>query len=219
MTEHSPAESTDPDGSQGTTKPMFWLPEPKDVTGSQDGDTADVSQGRDLPGGQPVSAGQRPRWGIKQAAQECGVSVRTVTRRISDLQAHGAFKDEEGHWLIPVEALQAVGFQPGRPTPPEAVSHGHGDRAEGVAAGHDSPGLGTVVLPVEDLIDLREQVATLKGERDAAKARAEGLEVALSATQTALRVLEAAPPAVWQQSTGHGEVVERRWWGGKKKQQ
>ena len=107
------------------------------------------------------------------------------------------------------------------------MSHRQSDSAESLSVGHDSLGLGTVVLPVEDLIDLREQVATLKGERDAAKAEVKGLELALSATQTALRVLEAAPPAhvqqpaaqrpATEQGSGTVEPIERRWWGGKKK--
>ncbi|MCH9733497.1 MAG: hypothetical protein K0U78_02925 [Actinomycetia bacterium] len=54
-----------------------------------------------------------------QAANVCQVSLRTVQRRIPQLEAAGAWKDTEGKWRIPVEAMSAAGLCPGRPAAPE----------------------------------------------------------------------------------------------------
>ncbi len=55
-----------------------------------------------------------------QAARVCQVSLRTVHSRTPQLEAAGAWKDAEGHWHIPVEAMQAAGLSPGRPKPPDS---------------------------------------------------------------------------------------------------
>lgn len=64
----------------------------------------------------------RPMFTIREACDVCQVSRRTITRRLDELADHGATKDADGHWLIPVEALEAVGLRPGRPTGPESVT-------------------------------------------------------------------------------------------------
>jgi hypothetical protein len=110
---------------------------------------------------------QGMRFTIAQAAEACGVSRDTIKRR----RAAGAFPNAEqdgGAWLIPLADLLAAGLRPGRPSPPEAeeaAPTGSGPRQE-------------------DVIDLREQVADLRGrlaERDRAEARAAELVEQLQA--------------------------------------
>ena len=52
----------------------------------------------------------RPTFTITDAAAACSVSRKTITRKLSDLSDHGAAKDDDGVWRIPVEALLAVGL-------------------------------------------------------------------------------------------------------------
>jgi hypothetical protein len=68
----------------------------------------------------------RPTFTIRQACEVCRVSRRTITRRLDELAKYGAFKDSDGHWLIPVEALEAVGLRPGRPSAPDALTQDSG---------------------------------------------------------------------------------------------
>ena len=57
-----------------------------------------------------------------EVAKLCGVSKRTVQRRAAELEAHGAWRDSSGEWNISIEAMLGAGFQPGRPSRPDAVS-------------------------------------------------------------------------------------------------
>ena len=52
---------------------------------------------------------------VSEAAKACGVSRKTITRRLPDLAQHGATKSAQG-WLLPVSSLLAVGLQPGKPS-------------------------------------------------------------------------------------------------------
>ncbi len=61
-----------------------------------------------------VPASTRPSFTITDAATACSVSRKTVTRKLPELAEHGAAKDDDGVWRIPVEALLAVGLHPGR---------------------------------------------------------------------------------------------------------
>jgi hypothetical protein len=56
--------------------------------------------------------------GLAEAAKACGVSVSTLRRKRTDLEAHGAAQTATG-WHIPVTALIAVGLME-RVTPPPA---------------------------------------------------------------------------------------------------
>lgn len=113
---------------------------------------------------------------IAQAAEACGVSRDTIKRR----RAAGAFPNavlEGGAWAVPLADLLAAGLQPGRPAPPDAP-----------AGAGDDGGETTV-------IDLREQIADLRGrlaERDRAEARsAELVEQLQTALRGQMRAIEA----------------------------
>jgi len=65
----------------------------------------------------------------QQAATVCGVSVRTLQRRIPALESAGAWKDATGQWHITLDALREAGFTPGRPSAPDPASRpGHVSR-------------------------------------------------------------------------------------------
>lgn len=62
----------------------------------------------------------------QQAATVCGVSVRTLQRRLPALESAGAWKDATGQWHITLDALREAGFTPGRPSAPDPASRpGH----------------------------------------------------------------------------------------------
>ena len=130
------------------------------------------------------SARTRPSFTITDAATACSVSRKTITRKLPELAGHGAAKDDDGVWRIPVEALLAVGLHPGRSLPqaasaplrpaPPAPSHTrHVDQD-------------TVTIPRDRWDDVRIRLA-----RAEAEAAERGL--ALADARLALRALTAGP--------------------------
>lgn len=67
--------------------------------------------------GQAVS--RRATFTVASAARECHVHEKTIRRKLSELAEHGAVLKPDG-WVIPYEALRAIGLHPGQPTPPDA---------------------------------------------------------------------------------------------------
>lgn len=120
----------------------------------------------------------RPSFSVSQAADLCQVSRKTITRRLSALQDHGAIKDALGQWSIPVVALQAVGLRPGRPT-----DVGQQDSDLGTAD------LSPTVVPAEVLAEL----ADYRRRAEVAEAVLIERERLVEALQLALRQLESRP--------------------------
>lgn len=125
----------------------------------------------------------RPTFTVSQAADLCQVSRKTITRRLPALQEHGAVKDSMGQWAVPVEALEAVGLRPGRPS----------------VQGRQDSDTGTAVPPPADLAAelaearLRAAVAEARlDERE--KLLAERAQV-VESLRAQLRQLEARPEA------------------------
>lgn len=112
-----------------------------------------------------------------QAAIVSQVSLRTVQRKIVQLEAAGAWKDASGQWRIPVEAMQAVGLSPGRPAPPDK----RGDNLLRQPANSDM------------LSQLRAEVAAWRRRAEVAEAQAAERERVIEIQQMALRMLDAAP--------------------------
>ena len=133
----------------------------------------------------------RPTFTITDAASACAVSRKTITRKLGDLALHGAAKDEDGIWRIPVEALIAVGLHPGRSLPsvhatrrPDPVATTASAPAPPSAA---SPSEGDVVtVPRHRWDDLRIRLAR-------AEAEAAERALALADARLALRALTAGP--------------------------
>ena len=44
-----------------------------------------------------------------QAASVCGVSLRTIQRKMAQLETAGAWKDAAGQWHIPLAAMREAG--------------------------------------------------------------------------------------------------------------
>ena len=158
------------DGSDGEG------PQSMDVTTDQaEGPGPDVAD---------VQASSRPTFTITDAATSCSVSRKTITRKLAELAIHGAAKDDDGVWRIPVEALLAVGLHPGRSLP-EA-----GHAAVRPAAPAPVPvrpvDQDTITIPRDRWDDVRIRLA-----RAEAEASERGL--ALADARLALRALTAGP--------------------------
>lgn len=70
----------------------------------------------------PIEAAppEKPPFAFSSAAEAgaaCGVSKKSILRRITALIEAGAVKDERGNWQITPDQLRAVGLHPGRPRP------------------------------------------------------------------------------------------------------
>jgi hypothetical protein len=131
----------------------------------------------------------RPSFTITDAAIACAVSRKTITRKLGDLASHGAAKDEDGIWRIPVEALLAVGLHPGRSLPeaPRPVQRPMGPgpvQAPAVAPAQTGPDM--VTVPRDRWDDLRIRLAR-------AEAEATERALALADARLALRALTAGP--------------------------
>lgn len=132
---------------------------------------------------------RRPSFTITDAAVACVVSRKTITRKLPELATHGAAKDADGIWRIPVEALLAVGLHPGRSMPAErpaaeTLDLRHGSSSEPTAPRSAGPEM--VTIPRDRWDDVRIRLA-----RAEAEAAERGL--ALADARLALRALTAAP--------------------------
>ncbi len=129
---------------------------------------------------------------VREAAEACQVSRRTIQRRVIDLGAHGAHMTDAGAWRIPVEALIAVGLTPGKPTPPDTTPSGPKTIVE------------LVTIERTEYDQLRQDLAV-------ARTQATERERTIDALRMAMRQIEAAapPPA----ATEAPEKPRHRWFG------
>ena len=132
-----------------------------------------------------VQASTRPTFTITDAATSCSVSRKTITRKLPELAGHGAAKDEDGVWRIPVEALLGVGLHPGRSLPEVAPScyAGRSRPRRSLVRPQEQD---TVTIPRDRWDDVRIRLA-----RAEAEAAERGL--ALADARLALRALTAGP--------------------------
>ena len=145
------------------------------------------------PGPQPQETSQavpdtthgaaRPTFTITDAAASCSVSRKTITRKLPELAGHGAAKDDDGVWRIPVEALLAVGLHPGRSLAPAAASPRPNAAPPPPPVSTPSD---TITVPRDRWDDLRIRLAR-------AEAEASERALALADARLALRALTAGP--------------------------
>jgi hypothetical protein len=140
--------------------------------------------GSDLAGLPEPQASTRPTFTITDAATACSVSRKTITRKLPELAGHGAAKDDDGVWRIPVEALLAVGLHPGRSLP--AIVDAVARPVASAPVPPRAPDQETVTIPRDRWDDLRIRLA---------RAEAEAAErgFALADARLALRALTAGP--------------------------
>ena len=119
---------------------------------------------------------------VSRAAEVCQVSVKTVGRRLDQLKQGGAYKDKLGQWVIPLGALLAAGFTPGRPAGPD-TGHGHRD-----GHGHAVDNRGQRIAELEAELSAATQRAVM------AEAIAAERERTIEAQAHALRMITAGPP-------------------------
>ena len=128
----------------------------------------------------------RPMFTITDAATACSVSRKTITRKLPELAVHGAAKDDDGVWRIPVEALLAVGLHPGRSL--SAVAPSAARPVAPVPTASRPADQDTVTISRDRWDDVRIRLA-----RAEAEASERGL--ALADARLALRALTAGPAA------------------------
>lgn len=128
-----------------------------------------------------------------QAASVCGVSVRTIQRRASQLEAAGAWKDAAGQWHIPLAAMREAGFAPGRPSAPDADPDMSLRQC-------DSDG--------DTVAQLRREIEELKLRAIAAEALATARQEHIIDLKTSLLVLEQRQTAA---ASGSALVRAARW--------
>lgn len=139
------------------------------------------------------SAPARPVFTITEAATACAVSRKTITRKLADLAEHGAAKDEDGVWRIPVEALLAVGLHPGRSLPErrgDAPEPARAPSGNGIAP-RPAPSSGPDMITVS-----RDRWDDLRIRLARAEAQAAERDLALADARLALRALTAGPATV-----------------------
>ncbi len=126
----------------------------------------------------------RPTFTITDAATTCSVSRKTITRKLPELAGHGAAKDDDGVWRIPVEALLAVGLHPGR-SRAESPPH-QGQPGPGTTRAVQPPEAGMITISRDRWDDVRIRLAR-------AEAEASERALALADARLALRALTAGP--------------------------
>lgn len=110
---------------------------------------------------------------LKAAAEACLVDPQTIRRRLKHLEQqgdlHGAHRNDDGSWTIPLRALHAAGLNPGKPSPPP--------NQEELSGGHASP------LPPDISMAASQRIAALEHQVQLAEVlhRAELAEAALEA--------------------------------------
>jgi len=112
-----------------------------------------------------------PVFTVKQAAQACGVSARTIMRRLAD-GGLVAYKDERDAWQIPVSALITAGFAVGKPSDPDPTPPATGEPT---------------------VNELRVRIELLEARLDGAERLRQAAERNADDLRQALRMLEAGP--------------------------
>ena len=118
---------------------------------------------------------ERPVFTLKEAAEACQVSLKTIRRRRDKGDFPNSYRSAsraQSPWLIPVTDLIAAGLTPGKPAPPE----------EPPGPAEPSP---------TELDALKAENAELRKRAEIAEAVAEEREKALEDTRLALRAIAA----------------------------
>jgi hypothetical protein len=140
---------------------------------------------------QPAVEASRPSFTITDAATACGVSRKTITRKLGDLAEHGAAKDDDGIWRIPVEALLAAGLHPGRSLP-QVTRPSRAAASPEAAPAATPPAPAPAVAP--DVVTIpRDRWDDMRIRLARAEAEAGERALALADARLALRALTAGP--------------------------
>lgn len=147
------------------------------------------------------------RFTLTAAADACNTSKRTLLRHADDLTRHGATKDPEGRWSIPISALLASGF---RPNAPRTDGTEHPAR---LRAPDDTDTLRAELQRVRaELVDAQHRAALAEAQRHAAEVLATERAEHVASLRAALRQLTAAPPPAPEHAPHDPEPERRGWW-------
>lgn len=152
----------------------------------------------------------RPELTITQAADACGVSKKTIRRRIDAAafpnarRLDGPAGEASGPWVVPVDDLIAAGLTVGKPSPPD-------EPPPTVSAAEPAP------TESDELAKLRADNAELRRRAEVAEAVADERGRALDDARLALRALTAGPDPVSAAETPPEPEGRRRGWFGRNK--
>ena len=141
-----------------------------------------VSESRSAEDANVSGIGERPVFTLKEAAEACQVSLKTIRRRRDKGDFPNSYRSAsraQSPWLIPVTDLIAAGLTPGKPAPPEEP------------APEPSP------EPAE-LDKLKAEIAELRKRAETAEAVVTERERTIETQATTLKMIEAAPAPVDQ---------------------
>lgn len=141
-----------------------------------------------------------------QAASVCGVSLRTIQRKMAQLETAGAWKDAAGQWHIPLAAMREAGLTPGRPSAPYMAPVTSLRQRD-----NDADAVASLRRENEQL---REELRLRVAAVDAAEALAAARQEHINDLKTSLLVLEQRQAAV--STVNPGGVLGRavRWLAG-----
>ena len=132
-------------------------------------------------------------WGLKQAAQECGVSFDTVKRRLPALIEVGAHKNASGAWRVTPVQLMSVGLTPGKPSLEPELSAQGPDASIGQAP-QSAPAQPGAALQ-QRINELEARAREAEQRAVLAEARLEERAALVEGLTLALRAIESRRPA------------------------
>lgn len=164
---------------------------------------------------------ERPKLTLAQIVEQFEISRATLRRGIESGRFPHAKKDPQGRWVVPVDDLIAAQVK-GRKTWLNEGAHerahegGHPAHNEYAQGAHIPPDP-TVSAVASELAQLKNELAHERAHREAAERIAEERQKHIETLNTALRMLESAPPSqpeptVIRESNNGDKPSRRRWW-------
>lgn len=144
----------------------------------------------------------RPRLTIAQVVEQFEMSRATVRRGIESGKFPGASKDEQGRWLVPVDALVAAGIKARKTWLSEVATGVATELAHELAHPAHMTADPIQNQVATELAHLRNELAHERAQREAAERIAQERLDHIASLNTALRAIEAARP----------EPQRRSWW-------
>lgn len=156
---------------------------------------------------------ERPTLTIAQVIDQFDLSRATVRRNIESGKFDGAYKDDQGRWLVPVNTLVAAGVKPRKTWLNEVAKSMATEHAREYA--HDAQNLvdpfgkkvaAELARSEDELAQHASRIALLEAQLESEQRLRKAAERNADDLRTALRMIEAAPTPL-QPITPH-----RRWW-------
>ncbi len=149
-----------------------------------------------LPTGPPMDVSTdlpspgRPLLSVSGAAKACGVSRRTIHRRLAEKAFPAATQDHDGTWRIPVDDLLGAGFHLYAPVPETPIPTQGGTESAHGPAQERTPEVGRLR---DALVEAERRLGTAEHRANLAEAIAAERLRTIDTLSTALRALQPGP--------------------------